>query len=114
MQSLRNRYLLFTDALLIGIAPLVGYALRFEGFAWGAVHRETALWFAALSVPTCLLTFFAFGLYRRLWRYASIAEVELIFAAVATADLLCWLLGVWVLPGTGLTEVRVPLSVLFA
>jgi FlaA1/EpsC-like NDP-sugar epimerase len=114
MQSLRNRYLLFTDALLIGIAPLVGYALRFEGFAWGSQHRETALWFAVLSVPTCLLTFFAFGLYRRLWRYASIAEVELIFAAVATADLLCWVLGVWVLPGTGLTEVRVPLSVLFA
>jgi FlaA1/EpsC-like NDP-sugar epimerase len=114
MRSIRNRYLMFTDAVMVATAPLLAYALRFEGWTWEPQHRTTALIFAALSVPLCGLVFFAFGLYRRLWRYASIGELELIFAAVATSDVLCFILGVWVLPATGVTPVRVPILILFA
>jgi FlaA1/EpsC-like NDP-sugar epimerase len=96
------------------VAPLLAYALRFEGLSWEPEHKTTALIYTALSVPLSIGVFFAFGLYRRLWRYASIAELEPIFAAVATADVLCAILGIWVLPLTGITPVRVPFLVLFA
>jgi FlaA1/EpsC-like NDP-sugar epimerase len=114
MRIIRNRYLLFIDAFLLAAAPFIAYALRFEGFDWERDHRATAMVFAGLSVPLCIAVFFAYGLYRRLWRYASIGELELLFVAVATADVLLVVAGIWVLPGTGTTPVRVPLSVLFA
>src|ERR1051325_218225 len=114
MRSLRNRYLFFTDAALLAIAPFLAYAIRFEGWGWTATDRATAITFAEFAVPLSIIVCWAFGLYRRLWRYASIAELELIFAAAATADVLIILLRVWIMPSSGLTAGRVPLSVLFA
>lgn len=113
MRSVRNRYLLFVDAFFLALAPFLAYALRFEGWQWSAQDQSTALVYAAIAIPLSIVVFFAFGLYRTLWRYASIAELELIFAAVATADILCVIIGAWVLPRAGLTPVRVPLLVLF-
>ena len=113
MRNLRNRYLLFSDAALLAMAPFIAYAIRFEGWEWGADHRETAILFTQLAVPLSLAVFWAFGLYRRLWRYASIAELELMIAAAGTADLLVVILGVS-LANLGLAPLRVPLSVLFA
>src|SRR3954471_12854464 len=93
--KVRNRYLLICDAVLIAAAPAISYALRFEGWSWSGDHRATAVRFTAFVVPIYLIVFFAFGLYRRLWRYASIAELELIFSAAATADVLAFLVGGW-------------------
>jgi FlaA1/EpsC-like NDP-sugar epimerase len=113
MRSVRNRYLLLIDAAFLGAAPFAAYALRFEGFVWGAPNRATAILFTKISLPLSIAVLAAFGLYRRLWRYASIAELELIFAAGFTVDVLCGILGIWALPGMGLTPTRVPLSVIF-
>jgi FlaA1/EpsC-like NDP-sugar epimerase len=109
----RNRYLLLIDAVFLGIAPLVAYALRFEGWSWLPEQKTTAVVFTSIAVPLSIGIFFAFGLYRRLWRYASIAELELIFAAGATAGVVWFALGAWFLPWSGLTPTRVPLLVLF-
>jgi FlaA1/EpsC-like NDP-sugar epimerase len=111
---MRNRYLLLSDFAFMAIAPFVAYSIRFEGWTWGQEHLLTALLFALIGVPASIVIFATFGLYRRLWRYASIAELELMSAAAATADLFLIVLGLWVLPVTGLTTVRVPLSVLFS
>ena len=113
MRNIRSRYLLLIDVALLGLAPFMAYALRFEGWDWGPQHNATALLFAAVTLPLSIATFYALGLYRRLWRYASIAELELIFAACATADLLSFAVGAWILPLAGLTPVPVPLAVLF-
>src|SRR6185436_10958091 len=112
MHSLRNRYLFVTDATLLALSPFLAYALRFEGWSWGS-ERAIAITFAATAIPLSIGVCAAFGLYRRLWRYASIAELELIFAAAATADVVQMLLGLWILPATQLTAKRVPFSVLF-
>src|SRR5207253_141150 len=112
MRSLRNRYLFVTDAALLALAPFLAYALRFEGWGWGG-DRRTATVFTLTAIPFSLAVCAAFGLYRRLWRYASIAELELIFAAAGTTSAAQILLGVWILPATGLTIRRVPFSVVF-
>jgi FlaA1/EpsC-like NDP-sugar epimerase len=95
------------------MVPALGYAIRFEGWALTQEHQATLLRFTALALPISILVFFLFGLYRRLWRYASVAEMELIFAAGATSGVLNIILGAWALPRLGMTQVRVPLSVLF-
>ena len=109
----RNRYLFPLDALLLSISPLLVYAMRFEGLGWGASHWRTALLFIAITIPISLAIHFVFGLYRRLWRYASIAELELIFLAGVTASLIAGVIGYSVLPGLGVTPTRVPISILF-
>jgi FlaA1/EpsC-like NDP-sugar epimerase len=113
MQNVRNRYLLLGDASFIALSPLFLYVLRFEGLDWPAPHGHTAFVYTLTVVPTALATFFGFGLYRRLWRYASVAELQLIFRAGIAAAIASVVLGAFLLPATGLTAGRVPLSVLF-
>ena len=115
MQSghLRNRYLLVLDAVLIAVSPFLVYALRFEGWDWPAEHERASVIFAVTGGLLQIAIFFAFGLYRRLWRYASVGELQRLFATGLAASLACTVLGAIILPMSGLTTVRVPLSVLF-
>ncbi|MDB4906520.1 MAG: polysaccharide biosynthesis protein CapD [Gemmatimonadetes bacterium] len=112
--QLRNRHLLVLDAVLLGVSPFVMYAIRFESWHWAQADLLTAAVFASIMLPIRLVTFYSFGLYSRLWRYASVTELELIFVAGVTASLISGLLGGLILPGLGLVPVRVPLSVLFS
>jgi FlaA1/EpsC-like NDP-sugar epimerase len=112
MPRFRNRYLFFLDAVQLIASPFVFYTLRFEGLDWWDRHLSVALTYTGVVLPTSLGIFIAFGMYRRLWRYASIAEVELIFVASVTAFFVNFAIGAVVLPELGITHVRVPLSVL--
>ena len=114
MRSIRNRHILALDTLILVSAVPVLYALRFEGWSWPAEHRTTALVFGVAAPLVCLAIFLASGLYRRLWRYASVAELRLIFRVGVVAALVTVLLGGLLLPAVGASPVRVPFSVLFA
>ena len=114
MNNLRNRYLLLCDAVCLLAAPFLLFVLRFEDVHWPAGYAETALDFAIAGLLVQLAIYLAFGLYRRLWRFASAAELKLIFAAGLTASLLSAILGRYVLPVIGEPTLRVPLSVLFS
>jgi FlaA1/EpsC-like NDP-sugar epimerase len=109
----RNRYLFASDILLFGSSTIVAFALRFEGFVWGDIWNQAALLYLTLSLPIKLLVFWAVGMYRRLWRYAGIVEVERVISASALSGLACLLVGLAILPGLRLTEMRIPISVLF-
>jgi FlaA1/EpsC-like NDP-sugar epimerase len=113
MTRVRNRHLLAVDGALLAVAPFLLYALRFEGFAWPASDRHTAVVFTLVTLPVTIATFFALGLYAQLWRYASVREVIRITLAGAVAALLQFAFGAIILPDAALTPVRVPLSVLF-
>ena len=112
MRRFRNRYLLGIDVALLATLPFLVYALRFETFVWHPYHTRTAIMFALIMVPLEIAILVGFGLYRRMWRYASVWELELIFAAGVVAAAVAWFVGALVLPYSGLTPVRVPLSVL--
>ncbi len=111
MAHIRNRYLFLSDLLLLAVAPLGAYAIRFEGIAWSAADSRTALLYAALSVVLKLAIFLPFGLYSSLWRHASIPDLAKIIEATATAAGACAALGLFALPAAGLTVSRVPISV---
>ncbi|HEU5040586.1 MAG TPA: polysaccharide biosynthesis protein, partial [Gemmatimonadales bacterium] len=110
---LRNRYLFLSDVLLFSASVVLAFTIRFEGFDWGSDQHQSAFVFLLVSLPVKLLTLWAAGLYRRLWRYAGLLELERLIVTSAISGLAGLFIGAVVLPVTGLTHMRVPLSVLF-
>ncbi|HEX6107217.1 MAG TPA: nucleoside-diphosphate sugar epimerase/dehydratase [Gemmatimonadales bacterium] len=110
---LRNRYLFMSDVLLFSASVVLAFSIRFEGFEWGAAQNRSALVYLIVSLPIKILTLYVAGLYRRLWRYAGLLELERLILTSAISGVAGLVIGGIVLPVTGLTVMRVPLSVLF-
>lgn len=72
------------DALLINLALFLGFYLRFEGNLKGEylLYDTTHLEAAIVSTVVFLLLFHFFGLYRNIWRYASVGELLSVVYAV--------------------------------
>ncbi|MBN2385475.1 MAG: polysaccharide biosynthesis protein [Anaerolineales bacterium] len=85
--QLRNRFVLLFDIALIILSALASYALRLEmGPDFFRYYLQGALWLVGVGLVIKPLVYFFFGLYRRLWIYASINELKLIATAVTTAS----------------------------
>ncbi len=110
-RHVRNRYLAGFDIAGFAIVLFLAYSVRFEAFAWPVAQAETFLRFLPLTIALKVLVFYRAGLYRRLWRYAGMVELERIAVAVLVAAGLSFTVGVWFLPALGLVSVRVPMSV---
>src|SRR4051812_2160638 len=80
---LRNRYLLFGDLATLPATLLLAFVIRFEGFAWPPGLWRTGLVFLLLSLPAKAFVMWRLGLYTRMWRYASVQDVEVIGYALA-------------------------------
>lgn len=85
----RNRFVFLSDILLIIVSVLGSYTLRLDFTPdFVTIYLRGALWMLAISLVIKLLVYYLFGLYRRLWIYASVNELKLIAAAVTTASIL--------------------------
>jgi len=85
---LRNRLLLLGDIFLICVAVLGSFVLRFEFGSLFFYYLPQAWRMILLAVIIKPVVYYFFGLYRRLWAYASIRELTLVVAAVSTASIL--------------------------
>lgn len=85
--NIRNRYILIGDLALIPIAVLGTFVLRFELGSYFFQYLPFAYWMIGASLVVKPIVYYFFGLYRRLWVYASIQELKLITAAVTTASI---------------------------
>ena len=83
----RNRFVLIGDIALIIISVLGSFALRLD-VGELPFYFPAALLMCAVALAIKIPTFFFFGLYRRLWVYASTGELRLITVAVTTASVL--------------------------
>lgn len=86
--NIRNRYLLIGDLILIFVSVMGAYALRLELGAAFMLYLPSAFWMLGVSLAIKPLIFHYFGLYRRLWLYASTHELKLIVTSVTTASVL--------------------------
>ena len=111
MANIRNRYLFVSDLLLLAAAPWIAYTIRLEGAAWSAADSHTASLYTALAVILKLGVFLPFGMYSRLWRHAGVPDMAKIIQATAASTVACATLGLFLLPTSGLTTLRVPISV---
>src|SRR4030095_8687417 len=84
---IRNRFVLIGDIALTIVSVLGSFALRLDvgqlPFFFPAVVLMIII-ALAIKIPT----YFFFGLYRRLWIYASTGELRLITIAVTSASVL--------------------------
>ena len=113
ISKLRNRHLFVLDAALAALVPALLFCLRYEGLNWPAGQLETMVVFTVLTVPARLALYHAFGMYRQLWRFAGIAELELVFIAGFAAAIVTFVIGRFIDPAFGLAPQRIGLSVLF-
>ncbi|MBN1992363.1 MAG: polysaccharide biosynthesis protein [Anaerolineae bacterium] len=70
VRPFRNRYYLTADLILIPLAVVISFALRFLEAEW-AEHFQVVLIYAGMAILLKPLIFYFFGMYRRHWRYAS-------------------------------------------
>ena len=110
---MRNRHLFLLDAASLIAAPVVAFAVRFEDISWLGENLRIVLAYIFLAGPIRLAVFYNLGMYRRLWRHASIGELKQILVAGGVAACFGAVIGLWFLPAIQITPSRVPFSVVF-
>ncbi len=86
--NIRNRYILIGDIVLILISVFGSYVLRLEMGPALTFYLPSAYWMLGISLLIKPVVYSSFGLYRRLWVYASIQELKQIVVAVTSASLM--------------------------
>ena len=85
---IRNRYVLIGDLILIVLCVLASFALRLELGPIFSYYLPSAYYMIVVALVTTPLVYRAFGLYRRMWIYASIQDLKVIFTAVMAASVI--------------------------
>jgi FlaA1/EpsC-like NDP-sugar epimerase len=84
--KMRGWTLLIGDLILTVVSVLGSFALRLDIgplFVW---YLPALYWFLGIALIVKPLVYFSFGLYRRLWAYASTQELKIVVAAVTSAS----------------------------
>jgi FlaA1/EpsC-like NDP-sugar epimerase len=82
---MRNRYFLLLDLPILWVAALLAFVLRFD--LRFTAYRDEFLFFVAIASVIKPLVFFAFGIYGRYWRHASIPDVVTLIMAITAASI---------------------------
>ena len=88
-QKMRSRFpnalVLLADILITLVSIIAAFALRLEGDRVSD-YIGSLYWMVLVGLLIKPLVYYLFGLYRRLWAYASINELTLIATAVSVAS----------------------------
>lgn len=87
MLVMRKAFFMVIDALIVNLAAIIAFGLRFEGIIpaeYWTMYVKSSL----LLTGIYLLSFHFFGIYKRIWKYASTNELLLIFKATAFSTLI--------------------------
>ena len=84
----RNEIVLIADLFLITVAGIGSFVLRTDLGPLFLYYLPQAMWRIAISLVVKPIVFALFGLYRRLWVYASIKELKLIIVAITTSSVI--------------------------
>jgi FlaA1/EpsC-like NDP-sugar epimerase len=83
----RNRYFLIGDILLIALSVFASFLLKFELGPDLYTYLPGMFWMIGAALIIKPLIYYEFGLYRKMWVYASIQELRLIVIAVTAASI---------------------------
>jgi len=111
---MRNRHYFLLDLALLSVLPFALFALRLETTVWPEASTQALLAYLALALPIRLGVAYGSGLYRFLWRYASLVEMERLLFAGAVSGVLTIIAGAVLIKGLGLAPVRLPYSFLLS
>ena len=108
-----NRILVVLDVGSLALSYVLAFAIRFDNVMF--FDQFGLYWMAFFPILIIKLAVFeAMGLYRRLWRYASVRELLSVVWAVALSSLLCgvFILVLWLWPASTFVT-GFPRSVIF-
>ena len=105
---MRNRHFLFLDVLLLTLLPVALLTLRLETTVLTPATLHALSIYVLLAVPIRIATAYAFGVYRLIWRYASLTELEQLLGVGAIAGVLTFLVGAVFIRVSGLSSIRLP------
>lgn len=111
--ALRGRHLFLIDTLLIMLAYILSFVLRFDNITfWVEFLKYAQLLFAFLLIK--LIVFMRLGLYRPVWRYAGVREFVTLGGTVTISTLIISIITLilWVLPVAWSPVTGFPRSVL--
>ncbi len=93
----KSRWFAFVhDMLWIGLAVYLAFAFRFDFGKIPAHHIEGAWNLLYIMLPILVVTYWFFGLYRGIWRFASLPDLQRIFQAVVVGSLVAYfILFIW-------------------
>lgn len=86
-RKIRVRYLLMVDIFLTIVSILASYILRLELVAVFPTYTASVLWMIGLSILIKPIIYYFFGMYRRVWRYASMRELMMVLTATTVASM---------------------------
>ncbi len=86
-RKVRVRYILLGDIFLAIVSIFAAYSIRLELISIFPTYQRSLLWMLGISVVVKPIVYFLFGMYRRIWRYASIRELVLIIISVTSASM---------------------------
>jgi FlaA1/EpsC-like NDP-sugar epimerase len=104
---------MLSDAVSMVSVALLAFVLRFEGTQWILEQPAIVASYIALTIPVKLAVFYKLGLYRRLWRHASIGELQGLVIATSAGALVSAVVGFFIVPLSVGLGGRVPISVVF-
>jgi len=88
-KKIRIALLMLIDVVIVNVALFLALVIRFDGISTIPEHfLNNFLQLALLFTIVKIICFFAFGIYNRMWKYASIGELISIFYAVSVASLI--------------------------
>ena len=99
---LRIRYAVLIDLIWIVFAYALSIFIRFEGIRSTGSHLVEYQNLLLLSLAIRIPIYSVFGLYHRLWRYASARELTAIVAAATLSSVIIATVNFGVLPALGL------------
>ncbi|HKH93437.1 MAG TPA: nucleoside-diphosphate sugar epimerase/dehydratase [Gemmatimonadaceae bacterium] len=111
LPALRNRAFFASDLVLLPLSAVIAFAARFDGLEPTSV-REMLEVFVLSAVPLKIALLLWLGMYRRLWRYASVADVELLLVGAGACALVDIALGTFGLRALGLVPGRLSYGVI--
>jgi len=87
-RKIRVRYILLGDIFLTIISIFAAYVLRLELVSIFPTYQKSLFFMLGISVIVKPIIYYFFGMYRRIWRYASIRELVLIITSVTCASMI--------------------------
>ncbi len=94
MKHIRNRFFLISDIIFLIAIPFVALFLRVNPADYKTFMTQDFMIFVIIALLIKLPVFYAFKLYARYWRYASIEEmISIVWAVAIPAIILTGLVG---------------------
>ncbi|MEA3244971.1 MAG: nucleoside-diphosphate sugar epimerase/dehydratase [Gemmatimonadota bacterium] len=109
---MRNRHLLLLDLVALSVIPFALIALRYETLNPPAAVVAAVTVYVLLAVPIRVSIYYATGAYSALWRYAGVVELQRLLFAAGVSGVITFIVGAFVIEGTGLAATRLPYSTL--